>query len=390
MSGNQVRNITLLKKGKNVPKCKLLISALFFSCAAFSAQAGNVELLSAAYQAVNDESLANVSAGQFAKWSLTGLSDLDKSLLIVDDDKRITVYRKSQLYKSFTVPQDEHDALAWAKFSERIIKDLRKYSPRVKQKDIEAADRMLMAGVKKLDKYSRYYSNLLQEETHPYSFSRDYAERRLDGGILYIKIGAFTKYTKANVKQSLETNPDIKALIIDLRMSPGGMLSEAIAVTELFLDDGIVVSTKGRKEDSAVFYRVRGENVLNGVPIVILVDGGTASAAEVFAAALKEQGLAMVIGTQTQGKGTVQNFVELPDDNKMLITNAFSYTPSGEAIDGVGIKPDVCLYRAKANQNIQQRLLQEEPAECPREDREDAKIDIDFALALLTDVQNPS
>ena len=322
-----------------------------FSCAAFSAQAGNVELLSAAYQAVNDESLANVSAGQFAKWSLTGLSDLDKSLLIVDDDKRITVYRKSQLYKSFTVPQDEHDALAWAKFSERIIKDLRKYSPRVKQKDIEVADRMLMAGVKKLDKYSRYYSNLLQEETHPYSFSRDYAERRLDGGILYIKIGAFTKYTKANVKQSLETNPDIKA---------------------------------------SVFYRVRGENVLNGVPIVILVDGGTASAAEVFAAALKEQGLAMVIGTQTQGKGTVQNFVELPDDNKMLITNAFSYTPSGEAIDGVGIKPDVCLYRAKANQNIQQRLLQEEPAECPREDREDAKIDIDFALALLTDVQNPS
>ena len=150
------------------------------------------------------------------------------------------------------------------------------------------------------------------------------------------------------------------------------------------------MSTKGRKEDSAVFYRVRGENVLNGVPIVILVDGGTASAAEVFAAALKEQGLAMVIGTQTQGKGTVQNFVELPDDNKMLITNAFSYTPSGEAIDGVGIKPDVCLYRAKANQNIQQRLLQEEPQECPREDREDAKIDIDFALALLADVQNPS
>lgn len=102
--------------------------------------------------------------------------------------------------------------------------------------------------MKKLDKNSKYFSNLLQEETQDLSFSRDYAERRLDGGVLYLKIGAFNKYTRGNVKQSLETNPDARALIIDLRMSPGGMLGEAINVTELFLDEGIVVSTKGGKK----------------------------------------------------------------------------------------------------------------------------------------------
>lgn len=366
-------------------KLKLFITALIIICAAFPVCAGNRELLAAAYKTVNDEYLGGVSAGQFAIWSLQGLNSLDKNIRVADDARHVTIYYRSQLYKSFVAPEDEHDAAAWAKLSDKIIRDLRKLSPEVKRRDIEAADRMLMAGVKKLDKNSKYFSNLLQEETQDLSFSRDYAERRLDGGVLYLKIGAFNKYTRGNVKQSLETNPDARALIIDLRMSPGGMLGEAINVTELFLDEGIVVSTKGRKEDSAAYYRAHNKAVVSGLPTIILVDGGTASAAEVFTAALKEQGLALVIGTQTQGKGTVQNVVDLPDDNKMLITNAFYYTPSGQALDGVGIKPDICLYRTKVNVDIKALLLGNEPKECPREDREDSKIDIDVAheLALM-------
>ncbi len=367
---------------EKVSKFVFFAAAVLFFGAVFPARAGNVELLSAAYKVVDEEYLGGVSAGQFAKWSLTGLQDMDKNILVADDSSRMTIYYGSNLYKSFSVPEDEHDAEAWAKFSDKIIRDLRRLSPKIKSKDIEAADRMLLAGVKRLDKSSKYFSNLLQEETNKPVFSREYAERRMEGGVLYLKIGAFNKYTKGNIKQSLETNPDTRALIIDLRMSPGGVLGDAIDVTGLFLDEGIIVSTKGRREDSAVFYRAQGKSVVNGLPIVILADGGTASAAEVFTAALKEQGLALVAGTQTHGKGTVQNFVNLPGDNKMLLTNAFYYTPSGQEIDGVGLKPDICLYRAKAGMTVADLLQRSEPKECPREDREEAKVDIDAAYAL--------
>ena len=113
-----------------------------------------------------------------------------------------------------------------------------------------------------------------------------------------------------------------------------------------------------------------------------MVDENTASSAEILAAALKEQGLAVLMGTNTFGKGTVQNVINLPEDNKMLLTNAYAYTPAGDKIDGKGIKPDICLYRAKDNfklDDVQGFRFDV----CPAEDRYGRRIDIDLAKEFL-------
>lgn len=374
----------MLKKKPLKTQIKSALCALIFTTfVAGQSYAGDLELLTAAYKTVDTQYLGDVSAGQFAAWSIYGLQDMDKNVRVANESGHVTIYYKSKPYRSFVVPKDEHDALAWAKLARKAIKDMRKISPLIKSKDFEAPDRLLKAGIKKLDKASQYYSNLLKEEPKKAPFSRDYAERMLDNNILYMKIGTFNQYTRSSIVRSLNDNSNIKGIIIDLRMSPGGMLSEALAVADLFLDSGIIVSTKGRLSNSAVYYRANDKAMIKNVPIVVIVDGGTASAAEVIAAALKEQGLAAIIGTRTIGKGTVQNIVNLPDNNQMLLTNAYYFTPSGAEINNIGLTPDICLYRAKEHASAETIIEQKEPENCPQENRADRKIDEDVAIELI-------
>ena len=105
--------------------------------------------------------------------------------------------------------------------------------------------------------------------------------------------------------------------------------------------------------------------------------------AEVLAAALQEQGVAAVIGTGTFGKGTVQNAIDLPDNRRMLLTNAYYFTPSGKPLNNIGLKPDICLYRAKDKDNLLTILTREDPEVCFKEDRAERKVDLDIAHELL-------
>lgn len=349
------------------------------------AKADNTALLQTVYQTVNDEFLGNVPMSQFAVWTMQGLQTMDKNVRIADDGSRVTLYYKSKIYKSFNKPDYFHDNKeAWAKITLKMLKAATKVSPLIKQKDFEAVDRMLAYAVAKLDKNSKYYSDLLQDDNGLTKFSREYAARMLDGRVLYIKINTLTKFSASNIKQSVIQYRDlIEGIIIDLRMSQGGALSGAIDVADLFIDEGIIVSTKGRKADSGAYYKAHEDLLVKNVPIVILVDGGTASAAEVLAAALQEQGVAAVLGTGTFGKGTVQNVIDLPDDRRMLLTNAYYFTPSGKPLNNIGLKPDICLYRAKDKDNLLTILTREYPEVCFKEDRAERKVDLDIAHELL-------
>lgn len=202
-------------------------------------------------------------------------------------------------------------------------------------------------------------------------------------GVLYIRLGAFNKYTGENIRRTLSENPDCTSVILDLRGNPGGLLSEAVEVSGLFLDRGSVIAyTRGRSGDSDKYYVADGGDILNGRPLVVLIDGQTASSAEVMAAALREQGRAVLAGTRSYGKGTVQKLIPLENDSSMALTDAYFYTPSEQKIDRVGILPDVCLSGREENDSPE-RIVSRRFDDCPPENRQNAEIDVETARLLL-------
>ena len=161
------------------------------------------------------------------------------------------------------------------------------------------------------------------------------------------------------------------------------MLSEGVAVADLFLDDAIIASTKGRKEAEEVYFNAEDGDILNGRPIVVLIDGDTASAAEVLAAALQEQDRAKVIGTNSLGKGSIQTLVSLSDGATIALTSAYFYTPSGSRLHGHGVLPDVCTFEMPEAKNIKNLLALPRNQFCPRESRADEGLDLEMLATEL-------
>jgi len=136
-------------------------------------------------------------------------------------------------------------------------------------------------------------------------------------------------------------------LVIDLRADPGGLLDQAIAVSDDFLEHGEIVSTRGRRPDDVQRYNAHPGDITNGLPIVVLIDGGTASASEIVAGALQDHHRAVIMGMRSFGKGSVQTIIPLPGAGAMRLTTARYFTPSGRSIQGKGIDPDIVVEPAK-------------------------------------------
>ena len=352
----------------------------------------NTQLLEAALRTVHDEFLAPVSYDIYSSWAVQGLNQYDKNLQIVDDESRITLYYNSQVFRSYLKPQGKksENPKAWARFMLKVLDAAKEISPAVKQKDFEAPDKMLQFATQNLDPYSKYISVLAPEKKQDLRPVSDFGVNLTTDDILYIKLTDITKFTPHNFEAAFAQYANqAKALIIDLRGCHGGALQGAIDVADLFLPNGIITSTQGRKDDSVVFYEAHPDVLFAGKPIVVLVDGETASSAEILAAALQEQGAALIMGTGTLGKGSVQNVVNLPDNNKMILTNAYAFTPAGNPIHQNGVKPDVCLYRVKDNAKLDDVLNQNTNVEkCLSEKRDDRRIDYALAIELLKDRLN--
>lgn len=175
-------------------------------------------------------------------------------------------------------------------------------------------------------------------------------QRYLEDGFGYLRIAQFQSGTGDEVEKAviqLKDEGDLDGLIIDLRNNPGGVLQSAVAVSDAFIDDGLIVSTRGRMEDSEHRYNARTPDSIHGVPIVVLVNAGTASASEIVAGALQDHGRAIVMGTTTFGKGSVQTILPLTNEKAIKLTTAKYYTPNGKSIQAAGIIPDIWVGRSK-------------------------------------------
>jgi carboxyl-terminal processing protease len=138
-------------------------------------------------------------------------------------------------------------------------------------------------------------------------------------------------------------------MILDLRNNPGGVLNAAVSVSDAFLKSGLIVYTQGRESDSQLRFEAAPDDVLNGAPMVVLVNEGSASASEIVAGALQDQKRAVIMGTQTFGKGSVQTIIPISDSAAVKLTTARYYTPSGRSIQAEGIKPDIELEEVKVS-----------------------------------------
>jgi carboxyl-terminal processing protease len=172
----------------------------------------------------------------------------------------------------------------------------------------------------------------------------------LEPGIGYTRISQFSETTGDELNAALKdlrkhNNAPLKGLVLDMRDNPGGVLEAAVAVADAFLDSGVIVTAKGRTPDSKFEMDATPGDALNGAPIVVLVNGGSASAAEIVAGALKDQHRAKLMGHTTFGKGSVQTIMPLSEDRAIKLTTSLYYTPSGVSINHRGIAPDIELPR---------------------------------------------
>ncbi len=175
-------------------------------------------------------------------------------------------------------------------------------------------------------------------------------QRLLEDGYGYLRISQFQSKTGAEVEaavEELQAEGTLYGLIIDLRNNPGGVLQAAVEVSDVFVDDGLIVYTSGRLSNSDLKFNATTPDATNGVPIVVLVNGGTASASEIVAGALQDHNRAVIMGTNTFGKGSVQTIIPLNNEKAIKLTTALYYTPNGRSIQAEGIIPDIWVDRSK-------------------------------------------
>jgi carboxyl-terminal processing protease len=168
----------------------------------------------------------------------------------------------------------------------------------------------------------------------------------------YIRITSFNEQTDVglnNAMKNLRQQADNKliGIVLDLRNNPGGLLDQAVAVSDAFLEKGEIVSTRGRRADDAQRYNARGGDIATGLPVAVLINGGSASASEIVAGALQDHHRAVLLGTKSFGKGSVQTIIPLAGHGAMRLTTARYYTPSGRSIQARGIDPDIVVEAAK-------------------------------------------
>ncbi len=177
---------------------------------------------------------------------------------------------------------------------------------------------------------------------------RSVRARVVDDEIILARISTFSEHTSDDLDGTVgdlweEQGDQVLGVVLDLRNNPGGLLDQAIAVSDAFLDQGEIVSTRGREPDSALRFNAKDGDIIDGLPLVVLINGGTASASEIVAGALQDHRRALIVGTRSFGKGSVQTVLPLGGRGALRLTTANYYTPSGRSIQAQGIDPDIVV-----------------------------------------------
>jgi len=233
-------------------------------------------------------------------------------------------------------------------------------------------------------------------------------------GVLYLKVSGFNQDTARALAEAIdkgrqEIGERMTGVVLDLRGNPGGLLKQSVKVADLLLTQGQIISTRGRHADSIHYYEAGGRDLAFGLPVIVLVDGKSASAAEIVAAALQDRDRAVVVGTASFGKGSVQTVIRLPNDGEITLTWSRLYAPSGYSLHGLGVLPAICTSGVKDDARAVIRLRLAERARtaealgawrlsaafddtkrgklrnvCPSQRRRDA-LEIEMARQLIVD-----
>ncbi|MBU2959367.1 S41 family peptidase [Citreicella sp. C3M06] len=206
---------------------------------------------------------------------------------------------------------------------------------------------------------------------------------RLEGDTVVLRVTTFNDQTYPNLAEGLQARIEeaggldaVNGIVLDLRNNPGGLLTQAIKVSDAFLDAGEIVSTRGRDPQDGERYNATEGDLTNGKPMVVLVNGGSASASEIVAGALKDHHRAVVVGTKTFGKGSVQTVMPVRGDGAMRLTTARYYTPSGRSIQALGVSPDII---------VEQPLPKENPTDAEEGNNPFSRSEADLRGALNND-----
>ncbi len=233
----------------------------------------------------------------------------------------------------------------------------------------------------------------------------------------YVRVTSFNEQTNDALREKVEelgneAEGKLRGFVLDLRNNPGGLLDQAVAVSDSFLDQGEIVSTRGRHADNVQRYNARKGDIAAGLPVVVLINGGSASASEIVAGALQDQRRAIVMGTQSFGKGSVQTIMPVGNQGAIRLTTARYYTPSGTSIQAKGITPDIEVHQAnietldddpgRREADLRNRLQndqgepdpaaivddldQDEPAESSADEGAEALAGEDYQLARAVDL----
>lgn len=177
--------------------------------------------------------------------------------------------------------------------------------------------------------------------------------------MLYVRVVSFDKNIVGDVKEAIQKNKGVKGIVLDLRNNPGGLLNQAVELVDLFVDEGVIVSQKGRVESDNAEYKASKSGTLTKMPLVVLVNGGSASASEIVSGALQDHKRAIIIGEKTFGKGSVQAVLPVVDNEAIRLTIARYYLPSGRTIQAEGVTPDLIVYPGEVPHKNNEQLLKE-------------------------------
>jgi hypothetical protein len=293
------------------------------------------------YKQIKEVYIEDVDVAKIAVSALKGINLIDKNLQLADDKTRITLYYKGKVEAVAAKPKDVNDYQEWGKVTDKIIETAERVSENFSDRSFEVDDKMAQSLLSILDKDSEFYASMDDVRGKMGGYKRFFAARMKDNGDLYVKINTFNKQTYNDLKKSIDDYPNAKRLVLDVRKCPGGMVGEAIKIADLFLENGIIASTSEKRADYFVYYNADEEKIFGAKDIEIWTDEETASAAEILAGALQEQGRAIVRGRKTFGKGTLQKLILLPSGSVLAVTSGYLQTPSGREININGIIPNI-------------------------------------------------
>ena len=336
------------------------------------------DVIDKVYESLENNYIDNLSFKDITLTGLKSLENTDNNIKISATDNKLYLYYKRQRKAIFDLP-DKNKIIGWANLSRDVIAKAVLISPEIELRDYEVPDKFAQEIFNSLDGYSHYFGGFDNKEDTD-SLKRNFAARLVDDNILLIKIVSFQKGVTEQVLEAIYNCSDCEGFILDLRGNHGGLLDEALRITDIFLDEGIITYTAGGKSQSPNFYTASAGDDANNKPLVILVDGFTASASEVLAAALSEQNRAVLVGTETYGKGTIQEVVNMGRDRAMSYTTSYFYTPSGQKIDKEGLNPAICSGGLQTVKNWKDKLMD---GKCDREDRFNEEVDVLIAKSYI-------